>query len=359
MTVAGQEEIPKTQRAAVSDDASGFEIREIPVTQPDELEPGRALVKVLYSGVCHTDLHVIKDEWPLKPNRPSIAGHEGAGIIVAINDPISKLKVGDRVGIKWIAHSCNQCDYCISGDEPLCAEAKCSGINADGSFMQYCPAYTSQLTKIPDNISLEEAAPILCAGVTVYKALKRANVKAGQWVAIPGAGGGLGSLALQYAKYMGLSTIAIDTGAEKKALCEKLGASAWVDFKETKDIVSAVKAATPDGLGPQAAIIASPMPEAYLIAMEYIRPSGTVVAVGLPKEGAYVKADVFWTVATNKTLTSSYVGNRKDANEALEIAAAGHVKCPIKVEPFDNLQSVYDRMVSGQLPGRVVLDLFK
>lgn len=222
-----------------------------------------------------------------------------------------------------------------------------------------CPAYTSQLTKIPDNISLEEAAPILCAGVTVYKALKRANVKAGQWVAIPGAGGGLGSLALQYAKYMGLSTIAIDTGAEKKALCEKLGASAWVDFKETKDIVSAVKAATPDGLGPQAAIIASPMPEAYLIAMEYIRPSGTVVAVGLPKEGAYVKADVFWTVATNKTLTSSYVGNRKDANEALEIAAAGHVKCPIKVEPFDNLQSVYDRMVSGQLPGRVVLDLFK
>lgn len=225
--------------------------------------------------------------------------------------------------------------------------------------MQYCPAYTSQLTPIPDNIPLEEAAPILCAGVTVYKALKNSKARAGQWVAIPGAGGGLGSLAVQYAKYMGISAIAIDTGAEKKALTSKLGAAAWVDFKETKDIVAAVKKATPDGLGPHAAIITSPQPEAYLIAMEYIRPRGTVVAVGLPPEGAYVKADVFWTVLYNKTLTSSYVGNRQDAIEALRIVADGHVKCPIVVEPFDSLESVYSRMVKGQLSGRAVLDLFK
>lgn len=353
------EQIPKTQLAAVSDDASGFEIKEIPVVQPDELKPGRALVKILYTGVCHTDLHVVRDEWPVKAERPCIAGHEGAGIIVAINDPISNFKVGDRVGVKWIAHSCNQCEFCIAGDEPLCQQAKCSGINAEGSFMQYCPAYTSQLTPIPKNLDMAEAAPILCAGVTVYKALKNSGARAGQWVCIPGAGGGLGSLALQYAKYMGLSTIAIDSGAEKKALCEKLGAAAWIDFKETKDIVAAVKAATPDGLGPQAAIIASPKPEAYEIAMEYIRPRGVVVAVGLPPTGAAVKADVFFTVLFNKTLTSSYVGNRKDAIEALEIAANGHVKCPIVIEPFENLQSVYDRMVEGKLAGRVVLDLFK
>jgi propanol-preferring alcohol dehydrogenase len=184
---------------------------------------------------------------------------------------------------------------------------------------------------------MAEAAPILCAGVTVYKALKNSKARAGQYVCIPGAGGGLGSLALQYAKYMGLSTIAIDTGAEKKALCEKLGASAFIDFMEVKDIVAAVKAATPDGLGPQAAIITSPKPEAYLIAMEYIRPAGTVVAVGLPPAGAYVKADVFFTVLHNKTLTSSYVGNRLDANEALQIVADGHVKCPIVIEPFVSL----------------------
>lgn len=191
------ESIPKKQLAAVSDDSSSLEIREIPVVQPSELEPGRALVKVLYTGVCHTDLHVIRDEWPLKPQRPAIAGHEGAGVIVAINDPTSNLKVGDRVGIKWIADSCNQCEFCLSGDDPICQKAKCSGLTASGSFQQYCPAYVSQLTPIPESLNMSQAAPILCAGVTVYKALKNSAARAGQWVAIPGAGGGLGSLALQ------------------------------------------------------------------------------------------------------------------------------------------------------------------
>jgi len=337
---------------------AGIEIKQIPVVQPGELEPGRALVKVLYSGVCHTDLHVIKDEWPLKATRPCVAGHEGAGIIVAINDPISNLKVGQKVGIKWIASSCNQCDYCLQGDEPLCPHALCSGLNASGSFQQYCPAYTSQLTPIPDGIDLPHAAPILCAGVTVYKAIKNSRARAGEWIAIPGAGGGLGSLALQYARYMGLSTIAIDTGSEKKELCDQLGAAAWIDFKETTDIVKAIKAATPDGFGPHAAIVTSPRQEGYDEAMAYIRPNGVVVAVGLPSEGAALKADIFWTVIQCKTLTGSYVGNRLDAIEALRIAAEGHVKCPIRLQPFSALGRVFGEMEEGNVTGRVVLDLF-
>lgn len=222
-----------------------------------------------------------------------------------------------------------------------------------------CPAYTSQLTRIPDNLDLAEAAPILCAGVTVYKALKNSKARAGQWVCIPGAGGGLGSLALQYARYMGLKTIAIDSGAEKEALCKEYGASAFIDFKKVTDMVAAVKAATPDGLGPHSAIITSPKPEAYLIAMEYIRPRGSVVAVGLPPAGAYVKADVFFTVLHNKTLTSSYVGNRLDANEALQIVADGHVKCKIVVKPFAEIEAIYEDMEAGRLPGRAVVDLWK
>lgn len=198
------ESIPKKQLAAVSDDSSSLEMREIPVVQPSELEPGRALVKVLYTGVCHTDLHVIRDEWPLKPQRPAIAGHEGAGVIVAINDPTSNLKVGDRVGIKWIADSCNQCEFCLGGNDPLCQKSKISGLTTSGSFQQYCPAYVSQLTPIPDNIDMSQAAPILCAGVTVFKALKNSAARAGQWVAIPGAGGGLGSLALQVSRCAGM-----------------------------------------------------------------------------------------------------------------------------------------------------------
>lgn len=180
--------------------------------------------------------------------------------------------------------------------------------------------------------------------------------KAGDWVALPGAGGGLGCLALQYAKYMGYRTIAVDTGADKKALCETLGADAWVDFKQTDDIVKAIKAATTDGLGPQGAVITSPRPEAYETAMQYIRPTGTVVAVGLPHGGAKIHCDVRDTVMLKKKLKGSNVGNRKEAIEALQIVASGKVTCPIEIRPFDQLNQTLDDLKAGKISGRVVLD---
>jgi len=157
---------------------------------------------------------------------------------------------------------------------------------------------------------------------------------------------------------MGISTIAIDTGADKKKLCDELGATAWIDFRESKDIIEAIKAATPDGLGPHAAIVTSPRQEGYDEAMAYIRPNGVVVAVGLPREGAVLRADVFWTVIECKTLTGSYVGNRLDAIEALRIAADGHVKCPFKLQPFSALDQIFGEMEAGNVTGRIVLDLF-
>jgi propanol-preferring alcohol dehydrogenase len=352
--------IPQQQKAAVFHKKGGpVAVETVPVVQPNDLKSGEALVKLEYSGVCHTDLHAMLGDWPLDNKLPLIGGHEGAGTVVALGEHSdTDLKVGDKVGIKWIAHSCNKCSFCRQGYEPLCKSAQCSGFTVDGSFQQYAVSYTSQLSKIPDGLSLADAAPILCAGVTVYKALKESGAKAGEWIAIPGAGGGLGHLAIQYANWMGLRVISIDTGAEKKALCEKMGSDAWIDFKETNDIVKSVQQATPDGFGPQAAIVAAAGAAAYEQAMEYIRPHGVVVAVGLPPD-AKVKADVFFTVFHSKRLVGSYVGNRQDAIEALEIAASGKVKTLYQIKPLSDLPKVYEQMHSGQLSGRVVLDVNK
>jgi len=353
-----QYEIPKVQRAAIFEHQGGpVEIKEVPVVQPEELKPGQALVKVMFTGVCHTDLHVMLGDWPLKNKLPLIGGHEGAGVIVALGPGTqTDLKIGSRVGIKWIAHSCNQCSFCRQGYEPLCKSAECSGFSVDGSFQQYAVSFTSQLTPIPDDLSFQDAAPILCAGVTVYKSLLESNARAGEWVALPGAGGGLGHLAVQYAKWMGLRVIAVDTGADKKALCEKLGAEKWIDFKETEDIVKAIREAVPDGLGPHAAIVSAATGAAYAQAMEYIRPHGTVVAVGLPPN-AVIEAGVFFTVFHSKRLVGSYVGNRQDAVEALDIAARGNVKTTYQIEPLSAIPHTYTSLQNGTQTGRVVIDL--
>lgn len=228
----------------------------------------------------------------------------------------------------------------------------------DGSFQQYAISYANHLTPIPKELPLDQAAPILCAGVTVYKALKEAQLIPGQFVAIPGGGGGLGHLAIQYAVFAGYRVIAIDTGADKKALCEKLGAEKFIDFKTTKDLVADIKAATTDGMGPHAAVVAASGAAAYEQALDYIRPRGSLVAVGLPGD-TDIKANVFFTVFRSVRIVGSYVGNRQDAVEALDIAARGKVRTQFKTLGLSELPKVYDDMHSGKITGRIVLDLDK
>lgn len=361
MSFNANEPIPKKARGAFVKQAnSNVAMEDYDVVQAKDLKPGEALVKVMYSGVCHTDLHAAKGDWPLESKDHLCGGHEGAGYVVAIGEHSNtSLKIGDPVGIKWLADACMHCEFCRQGLESLCPEAKLSGFTVDGSFQQYAVSFVNHLSRIPDGMRLDDAAPILCAGVTVYKALKQSNAKTGNWVAIPGAGGGLGHLAIQYANLMGLRVIAIDTGAAKKKLCEELGAEAWIDFKEAKDIVAAIKNATEDGFGPHAAIVTSASPSGYEQALDYIRPGGTVVAVGLPA-GAKVSAEVFWHVVCERKLVGSYVGNRQDAHEALVLANMknGKVKCHYVTRPLDDLPAIYEEMASGQLAGRTVLKLF-
>lgn len=297
-------------------------------------------------------------DWPLDNKLPLVGGHEGAGVVVALGQGSDQyVKIGDRVGIKWIADACLKCDFCRRGFEPNCAQAQCSGFTVDGSFQQYAVSFARYLTPIPKGLSLQDAAPILCAGVTVYKAIKEAQLTPGQYVVIPGAGGGLGHLAVQYAAAAGYRVVAIDTGADKKALATKLGAESFIDFKQTKDLVADVKAAT-DGLGPHAAVVAASGAAAYEQALDYLRSRGTLVAVGLPGDTA-IKANVFFTVFRSLRIVGSYVGNRQDCIEALDIAARGKVKTEYKTLGLSDLPKVYDAMHSGNLTGRIVLDLDK
>ncbi|KAJ7152779.1 chaperonin 10-like protein [Mycena filopes] len=353
--------IPKTQTAAVvPHSGASIEIREDhPVKQQDELAPGECLIKLACTGVCHTDLHAALNDWPLEAKTPLVGGHEGVGEIVAIgnNTSHSPVKVGDRVGVKWLADSCLVCEQCRKGREQNCLEAKLSGFSVDGTFQQYVVSYVNHVTPIPEGFDSNAAASILCAGVTVYRAIKYSQTTPGDWIVLPGAGGGLGHLAIQYAKVAGLRVIAVDSGAEKKKLCLDLGADKWIDFEDSKDIVEEIKAIT-DGLGAHSALVTAASSTGYKQAIEYLRGGGTLMAVGLPGR-ATLEASIFFTVFKSISILGSYVGNRQDATEAVAIAARGEVKCTYVLKHLNDLSSVYEGMTSGHVAGRIVLEMPK
>jgi len=222
--------IPDKQWAQVVEEKGKLPIyKQIPVPTPG---PDEILLKVRYTGVCHTDLHALNGDWPLPLKLPLVGGHEGAGVVVAKGEMAHGIEIGDHAGIKWLNSSCLACEFCKTADEPLCADAQLSGYTVDGTFQQYAIGKAAHVTKLPKDVPLDGVAPILCAGITAYKGLKESGARPGQTVAIVGAGGGLGSLAMQYAKAMGLRVVAIDGGDEKRSMCEELGAEvcfhAWL-----------------------------------------------------------------------------------------------------------------------------------
>lgn len=220
--------IPEKQWAQVVGQKGGPPIyKQIPVPKPG---PDEVLINLKYTGVCHTDLHAMKGDWPLPLKLPLVGGHEGAGIIVAKGELATGVEIGDHAGLKWLNGSCLACEFCKTADEPLCPGATMSGYTVDGTFQQYAVGKAAHVTLLPKDVPFDAVAPVLCAGVTAYKGLKESSARPGQTVAIVGAGGGLGSLALQYAKAMGLRVVAIDGGEEKHAMCHELGAEVCVPW---------------------------------------------------------------------------------------------------------------------------------
>ena len=340
--------IPTTMKAAVVEKfREPLQIREIPVPSPG---PGQALVQIIATGVCHTDLHAADGDWPIKPTPPFVPGHEGAGIVVALGPGVMHLQMGDRVGIAWLHSACGHCEFCLSGWETLCYAQQNSGYSVNGSFAEYALADANFLGRIPDQLSFIDAGPILCAGVTTYKGLKETEARPGEWVVISGVGG-LGHIAIQYAKAMGLHVAAVDLGEQKLELARKLGAEIAIDAGSEDP---ARKIQEKIG-GAHGVVVTAVSPIAFKQAIGMLRRGGTCVLNGLPP-GEF-PVSIFDVVLNRYTLRGSIVGTRKDLEEALAFAADGKVKATIEQLPLESINEVFGRLKHGKVNGRVVLNV--
>lgn len=349
-------DVPKTQTAVVVEQFDKpLSIRkDWPVVQPEELLPGQVLVRMAYTGVCHSDYIIWKGEVPWTKQPPLVGGHEGAGYVAAIGKHTrTALQVGDPVGVKFIGESCMGCEDCRSGHEEVCEHVQNHGMLIDGSFQQWCVGYAEHLAPIPKSLPLHLAAPLLCAGVTSYTAIKRIGGAPGQTVVVHGAGGGLGHLAVQYARNLGYRVIAIDTGADKNALVKKYGAHEYLDFKDGH-LEEKVKALT-SGRGAHAVVVIAGANQAYQDALPFLRPYGVLVAVGAAMDGV-IHANVPFLMSNGIRIIGSYVGNRQDTVDTLNVSALGDVTPEVSLGKLVDLPSVYERMEAGTLNGRAVLD---
>ncbi|GAB3949563.1 alcohol dehydrogenase AdhP [Spirosoma harenae] len=322
-----------------------LQIKEVPVP---EVIPGRILVKVAACGVCHTDLHAINGDWPVKATLPLIPGHEGVGTVVAVGEGVTQVKLGDRVGIPWLYTACGHCEHCFTGWETLCEHQQNTGYSVQGSYAEYVLADPNYVGHIPDSLSFEEAAPILCAGVTVYKGLKETEVKPGQWVVISGIGG-LGHLAVQYAKAMGMRVAAVDIQEDKLELARSVGAEIVINATK-EDPVTTIQQQIK---GAHGVLVTAVSRSAFAQAVGMLRRRGTLSLVGLPPGN--FDLNIFDVVLTRKTVRGSIVGTRQDLVESLELAAQGKIHVHYHIDQLDHINQVLTDMAAGKIDGRVVL----
>ncbi len=337
----------KTMKAAVvAAFGKPLEIREVPVPTPG---PGQLLVKIAACGVCHTDLHAAEGDWPVKPQPPFIPGHEGVGHVVAVGAGVSHIKEGDRVGIPWLHSACGHCEHCLGGWETLCLAQSNTGYSVNGGFAEYALAEAEYVGRLPDNVGFVEIAPILCAGVTVYKGLKMTDTRPGQWVAISGIGG-LGHMAVQYARAMGLNVAAVDVDDAKLEFARRLGASLTVNARQ-QDPAAYLQQEVG---GMHGVLVTAVSAKAFEQALGMARRGGTVALNGLPP-GEF-SLSIFDMVLNGTTVRGSIVGTRLDLQEALDFAGQGKVHATVASEPLENINDIFARMHRGQIEGRIVLD---
>ncbi|AYN01824.1 alcohol dehydrogenase AdhP [Chryseobacterium sp. 3008163] len=342
--------IPKKMKAAVIHTfGEPLQIEEMPVREPSDNE---ILVKVIACGVCHTDLHACEGDWPAKPKMPLVPGHEAIGYVVALGHSVKNVQEGDIVGVPWLYSACGCCDYCYTGWETLCESQKNGGYSVDGGFAEYVVADARYVARFPSGINFAEMAPIICAGVTVYKGLKETGAKPGEWVGISGIGG-LGHLAIQYAKAMGLHVAAIDIAEDKLKLAKELGADVTVNAKENDPGLFLKK----ETGGMHGMLVTAPSTMAFNQALGALRRKGVLSLNGLPS-GTF-DLSIFDTVINGTTIKGSIVGTRKDMEEAIAFAVEGKVKTTVKTARLEDINTVFDEMKKGDISGRMVLEIAK
>jgi alcohol dehydrogenase, propanol-preferring len=342
--------IPQTatyKAAVVHDFHSPLTVEQVPRA---DLGPGQVRVKVEASGLCHTDIHAAHGDWPVKPEPPFIPGHEGVGLVVELGSGVTEVALGDRVAMPWLGYACGTCEYCVSGWETLCLEQKNMGYSIDGGFGEYAVAYARYVVKVPDGLDPLDAAPLTCAGVTTYKAVKVAGTRSSDLVAVFGVGG-LGHLAIQYAAIAGGRVIAVDLVDEKLELARELGAEFTVNAAK-EDPVEAIQKLG----GADQAIALAVSPKSFEQAYGSLRRKGTLVFVALPPDN-HVTLPIFETVLNGITVVGSIVGTRVDLREVFELHAAGKTRVIREVRSLDEVNESIADVEAGRVAARIVFEL--
>jgi propanol-preferring alcohol dehydrogenase len=320
------------------------EVREIPVPQPG---PGQVLVRMEASGLCHTDIHAARGDWPVKPKPPFTPGHEGVGVVDQVGPGATLHKPGDRVAIAWLGKACGHCSHCVGGWETLCESQQNSGYSVDGAWAQYAVAADSHVVTVPAAVSSFDAAPLTCAGVTTFKAVKVSRVQPAETVAVYGIGG-LGHLALQYAGLFGGTVIGVDIEDSKLELATALGADYVVNARKA-DPVREIQALG----GADVAISLATSPRAFEQAFGSLRRGGRLVCVALPADDK-MTVPIFDTVIGGKSIIGSIVGTRKDLAEVFALHAAGRTKVIAQERHLDDVNACIEEVLAGQVPARLV-----
>ncbi|MGV0761720.1 zinc-dependent alcohol dehydrogenase [Tistrella mobilis] len=341
----------RMQAAVVERPGEGLRMMEVARPEPG---PGEVLIRVAACGVCHSDLHIVDGDWGTPPKLPLIPGHEVTGHVAALGAGVSGIAIGDAVGVPWMAHACGRCAWCLAGMETICEAGGATGFSRDGGYAEYMLAEAAFVARLPADADLVAIAPILCAGVTTWRGLKRSEARAGEHVAIVGAGG-LGHVAIQYARAMGLRPVAVDVSPARLDHALTLGAEAVVDAA-AGDPVAGVQAAT--GGGAHAAIVTATAPAAFEQAIAMTRPGGTTVFIGLPGgERDAIRVSIARISNWERSIRGSNVGTRRDLQEAVDFALRGHVRAEVTPLPFARIDEALARLRRGEVTGRLVLTM--
>lgn len=314
-----------------------------------DLRPGEALLKMECCGVCHTDLHVKNADFGDVSG--TVLGHEGIGEVVEVYDGVESLKIGDRASVAWFFEGCGHCEYCTSGRETLCRSVKNAGYTADGGMAEYCIVPADYAVKVPDGLASAPASSITCAGVTTYKAIKTSGIRPGQWILISGLGG-LGNLALQYAKNVfNAKVIAVDVNDKQLEFAKESGADILINpLKEDPGKVAQEKVG-----GVHAAVVTAVAKSAFNQAVDSVRAGGRVVGVGLPSET--MDLAIPRLVLDGIEVVGSLVGTRQDLKEAFQFGAEGKVVPVCHMRPMEDINDIFEEMEQGKIKGRMVIDL--
>jgi len=311
---------------------------------------GEIVVRIEASGLCHTDIHAAHGDWPVKPSLPFVPGHEGVGIVAAVGAGVARVHEGDRVAVPWLGWACGACEWCASGWETLCPHQRNTGYSVDGGFADYVVADAAYVGRVPDAVDPFDAAPLTCAGVTTYKAVKVSGARPSDLVGVFGIGG-LGHLALQYAQIAGATVAAVDLVAHKLDVAKSLGAAYTVNAAEA-DPVEFLQ-----GLGgADAAVVLAADPSVCLQAYRSLRRGGRLVLVGLPADNE-LRLPIFETVLNGITVTGSIVGTRVDLAETFELHADRRTTVVREQRRLDDVNTAIADVEAGHIDARVVFDL--